>query len=90
MGILFPLPLTRLSGECRENVNRLKQEHTHAHTRMHTSMHETLDLQWWDRGGGGGIGSQKVYVTQDITDKSLEALFELHAHTQKASGNDMH
>lgn len=34
VGRLFPLPLSPLSGEQRENVNRRKQEHTHTYTHM--------------------------------------------------------
>lgn len=82
MGILFALPLSPLSGECRENVNRHAHMyvHTHAHARMHTPVHKT-----WICNGGirvGALGSQKVYVTQDIRDKSLEAQCETHTHTK--------
>lgn len=44
-----------------------------AGTHMHTTMHRTGDWRWWDR-REGAVRSQKVYVTQDIRDKSLEAL----------------
>lgn len=43
VGILFALPVSPLSGDERENVNRHTQEHIHT---------QVWDLQWWDGAGG--------------------------------------
>lgn len=78
VGRLFPLPPSPLSGEQRENVNRRKQEHTQTDTR-------TAKICNGGIRGGGGIGSQKVYVTPDIRDRPLKAWHEPHTHAQRGS-----
>lgn len=53
---------------------------------------QNWDLRWWERGEGGrggAVGSQKVYVTQDIRDKSPEAGVSF-THTHKEAARTMH
>lgn len=78
MGILSALPPSHLSGECRENVNR----------RAHGNTRTKPEICNGGIGAGleGGRGNQKVYVTQDIRDKSLEAQCERsHARHKEAA-----